>query len=69
MERDALRSTVDVHALHRTVALHDAFTGSIVSATWGFAINIIHNLLPYVRFTYIWRLKIVVYNYSISFFK
>ena len=69
MERDTLWCTIDIHTLHRTVTLHDAFTGSIVSVTWGFTINVIHNLLPYVRFTYIRRLKIVIYNYSISLFK
>ena len=33
VEGDALRSTVDVHTLHRTVTLHDAFAGSVVSIT------------------------------------
>lgn len=33
VEGDALRSTVDVHTLHRTVTLHNAFTSSIISVT------------------------------------
>ena len=33
VERDALWCTIDVHTLHRTVTLHDAFTGSVVSIT------------------------------------
>ena len=38
VEGDALRSTVDVHTLHRSVTLHDAFASSIVSITTRFAI-------------------------------
>ena len=30
VERDSLRRTIDIHTLHRTVTLHDAFTSSIV---------------------------------------
>ena len=33
MERDALWCTVDIHTFHRSVALHDTFTGSVVSVT------------------------------------
>ena len=33
MEGDSLRSAIDIHTLHRTVTLHDTFTGSVVSVT------------------------------------
>ena len=38
VERDTLRCTIDIHTLHRTVTLHNAFTSSIVSVTTRFAI-------------------------------
>ena len=38
VERDSLRRTIDIHTLHRTVALHDAFTSSVVSITTCLAI-------------------------------
>lgn len=33
VERDSLWCTIDIHTLHRTVTLHDTFTGSVVSVT------------------------------------
>ena len=33
LEGDSLRSAIDIHTLHRTVTLHDTFTGSVVSVT------------------------------------
>ena len=38
VERDSLWCTIDIHTLHRTVTLHDAFTGSVVSVTARLAI-------------------------------
>ena len=33
VERDSLRRTIDIHTFHRSVALHDTLTGSVVSIT------------------------------------
>ena len=33
VEHNSLRRTIDIHTLHRTVTLHDTFTGSVVSVT------------------------------------
>ncbi len=33
MECNTLRCTIDIHTFHRTVTLHDAFTGGVVSVT------------------------------------
>ena len=33
VERDSLWCTIDIHTLHRTVTLHDTFTGSVISVT------------------------------------
>ena len=38
VERDSLWCTIDIHTLHRTVTLHDTFTGSVVSVTTCLAI-------------------------------
>ena len=38
VECDTLWRTIDIHTFHRSVALHDTLTGSIVSVTTCFAI-------------------------------
>ena len=38
MEGNTLWCTIDIHTLHRSMTLHDAFTGSVVSVTTRLAI-------------------------------
>ena len=42
---DALWCTIDIHTLHRTVTLHDAFAGSVVSITTRLPVVRLHHQL------------------------